>query len=210
MTVCEGGVEMRLELGLYAFAESVLDFNREIYRVRVCAEATYDSDGKLIFKIEMIYPELPNTRYIELSFAEEGCVLMRLSELPGGRIAEPFLESLPVTNPKLAFAKQILERRFGSDFLASKLERIFSPALLLVREDADDAEAILAREEESAEADNRTVRTVLALVARFIKDDPVRADTDEDSERDEEPGFLSSIIKRFTDFGRPKSPKQSQ
>ena len=208
MTVTEGKSEKRLQLGLYGFAESVLDFNGELYKVMACAEASYDTDGKPMFRIELAYPELPNTRYIELSFAEDGCVLMKLSERPNSRIAEPFLESLPVTNPKLAFARQMLERRYGSGFLASRLERIFCPSLLLIREDADSREELLRREEDIAEADNRTVRSILSLVERFIKDAPVREETYEETERAEEQGFFGSIIKRFTDFARPKNTKQ--
>lgn len=208
MTVTERGALHRLEIGLYGFSETVLDFNGELYKIKVSGEATYDVGGKPVFRIELVYPELPNARYIELSPTDEGRVLMKLHELPNSRIAEPFLESLPVTNPKLAFAKQMLERRFGADFLRLKLERVFSPTLLLVREDADDAVAVLEGEEELAEADNRTVRSILALVSRFIKEDPALEDTGEDTERAEGQGFLGGIIKRFADFARQKNPKQ--
>ncbi len=208
MTVTERGALHRLEIGLYGFSDTVLDFNGELYRIKVSGEATYDVDGKPIFRIELVYPELPNSRYIELSPTEKGGVLMKLYERPNSRIVLPFLESLPVTNPKLAFAKQMLERRFGGDFLSLKLERVFSPTLLLVREDADDAAAILEGEEELAEADNRTVRSILALISRFIKEDPATEDTGEDTERREGQGFLGGIIKRLADFARPKNPKQ--
>lgn len=208
LTVIEGKREKRLELGIYGFAESTLDFNGELYTVKACAEASYDTDGKPIFRIELVYPEIPNTRYIELSPADEDCVLMRLSERPNNRIVEPFLESLPVTNPKLAFANQMLERRYGSDFLSARLERVFCPSLLLIKEDADLREEILLREEDIAEADNRAVRNILSLVERFIKDAPVREESYEETERAEEQGFLGSIIKKFTDFARQKNQKQ--
>ena len=208
LAVIEGKREKRLELGLYGFAESTLDFNGELYTVKACAEASYDADGKSIFRIELVYPEIPNTRYIELSLADEDCVLMRLYERPNNRIAEPFLESLPVTNPKLAFAKQMLERRYGSDFLSARLERVFCPSLLLIKEDADLREEILLREEDIAEADNRAVRNILSLVERFIKDAPVREESYVETERAEEQGFLGSIIKKFTDFARQKNQKQ--
>ena len=208
LAVIEGKREKRLELGLYGFAESTLDFNGELYTVKACAEASYDTDGKPIFRIELVYPEIPNTRYIELSLADEDCVLMRLSERPNNRIAEPFLESLPVTNPKLAFAKQMLERRYGSDFLSARLERVFCPSLLLIKENADLREEILLREEDIAEADNRAVRNILSLVERFIKDAPVREESYEETERAEEQGFLGSIIKKFTDFAKQKNQKQ--
>ena len=134
----------------------MLDFNGELYRVRASGEAAYGFDGKPVFKIELAYPELPNSRFIELSAVPGEGFLMKLYESPDNRIAESFIETLHVTNPRLAFAKQLLERRLGADYLKNKLGAIFSPSLLLVDERAELREDILAREESSAEAENKT------------------------------------------------------
>lgn len=197
MSVTEGDAVYKLEIGLFGFSDSVLDFNGELYRVRASGEAAYGFDGKPVFKIELAYPELPNSRFIELSAVPGEGFLMKLYESPDNRIAESFIETLHVTNPRLAFAKQLLERRLGADYLKNKLGAIFSPSLLLVDERAELREDILAREESSAEAENKTVKNIFALISRFIREDPVPDEASDIGEESDKQGFFGGLIERI-------------
>ena len=189
--------EHRLEIGLYSHAASVLDFNGEKYRVMALGEATYDAAGAPLYRIELVFPELPNTRVIELHSGGDSALLARFYETPGAKIAAPLLESLPIMNPKVSFAKQLLDRRFGGDFLEKRLERIFSPSLLLVREGAPRAAEMLLYEEETASAENASVSAVIKLLLRFLKEDPLPEPIVDEGEEAESPGVLGSVLERI-------------
>lgn len=187
--------EHRLEIGLYSHAETVLDFNGERYLAAVLGEASYDSSGARVYRIELVFPELPNTMVIELQPREGDLIYMSFSETPGARIAAPLLESLPLTNPRAAFAKQILDKRFGADFLERRLERVFSPSLLLVRSGSPREDEILRLETERAREDNAAIDALVGLLHRFSKEEH-RELPPEDCEA-EEGSVLGGILERI-------------
>ena len=196
LTVKSGDAEHRLEIGLYGFRETLLDFNGEKYTVRALGESTYADDGAPLYRITLLFPELPNTRFLELRPVGDGSMLLSFTETPGKRIASSFLESLPVTNPKLSFAKQMLERRFGADFLERRLERLFSPSLTLVERGSAREAEILAYEEMLAATDNAAVDSLMNLVSRFLKEDPLPEVSSEDS-AEESGGALYGVLERI-------------
>ncbi len=192
----EGGERNRLEIGLYDHAEGIFELRGEKYLARAVGEATYDIDGKPMFRIEIVFPELPNTRIMELFGAGDEAMLLKLSERPNNRIAEPFLESIPVMNPKLAFAKQMLDRRFGNDFLKSKLARIFSPSLMLIRADAERADELIAYEEELEREETRSVRLLVSMLLRFMKGE-VEEEIPDAPPEEEKRGFFSELMEKI-------------
>lgn len=187
----------RLEVGLYRHAESVLDINGEKYRVCALGEATYDASGAPLYRIELVFPELPNTRVIELHPAGSDAMLARFYETPGASIAAPLLESLPMVNPKISFAKQLLDKRFGMDFIEKRMERVFSPSLLLVRSGCEREEELIRYEEELAREDNASVVAVMGLIQRFLREEPLPAPTAEDGEPEESGGALFGMLERI-------------
>lgn len=196
MIISEGGAVQRIEIGLYSHKETHLEYNREKYIARIMGEATYDVEGKPMFKIEMIFPELPNARMIELYAAGEDAFMMKLSESPNNRIAEPFIESLPVTNPRFAFAKQLLDRRFGGDFLKSKLARLFFPTLLIVREGAEREEELISYDAELFREETRSASVLVSMLLKFMKSDSDDEITDASPE-EERRGFFSELFERI-------------
>ena len=126
----EGGMEYRLEVGLYDFKTTVLNFNGERYIVRAMGEAMEDEDRNMVYKIELLFPEMPNSRKMKFTLSESGRLVLRMTEIPNAKIAEPLVESIYTTNPKLAFAVNLLERRLGDKFINRKLESLFSPTLI--------------------------------------------------------------------------------
>ena len=149
----EGGVDYTLELGLYEYKETVLDFAGEPYIVRALAVAIRDEDYKNVYKIELIFPEMPNRRAIKLSFPEEGELLVRMDEMPNQRIATSFMESMPVTNPKTELLSKLLGRRLGENFLEEKITELFAPILVGARYGSSEFDAILEEQEEALQAE---------------------------------------------------------
>lgn len=170
----EGGIEYRFEIGLYGYASTVLNFNGEKYIARAMGEASEDRDGRRIYKVELILPEMPNTRKLRFSFGDEGRLIFRMTEVPDSRLAEPLVEAIYTTNPKLAFAVKMLERRLGDKFVIRKLESLFSPTLIGANPKLKDYGDIIADEKARAEEAKRATGAISALILKAA--DEVRDD----------------------------------
>ncbi len=162
----EGGVEYKLEVGLYDFKTTVLNFNGERYIVSAMGEATEDEDRNMVYKIELLFPEMPNSRKIKFTLKEGGKLVMRMTEIPDAKIAEPLVESIYTTNPKLAFAVNLLERRLGDKFINRKLESVFSPTLVGADTKSDRYYDIVANERARAEEVSRSTKAISALIMK--------------------------------------------
>lgn len=160
----EGGINYRLEVGIYAFKTTVLNFNGEKYIVRALGEAAFNDDGHRIYKIALVFPEMPNSRKIKFTFGEDGRLVMKMSEIPNEKIAEPLVEGIYATNPKFAFAVKMLERRLGDRFINRKLESIFSPVLIGADTHSKRYTDILADEKARAEEAKRSTGAISALI----------------------------------------------
>lgn len=170
----EGGIEYRLEVGLYDFKTTVINFNGEQYMVRAMGEAMEDEDRDMVYKIELLFPEMPNSRKMKFTLSDNGKLVLRMTEIPNAKIAEPLVESIYTTNPKLAFAVNLLERRLGDKFINRKLESIFSPTLVGANTGSEQYYDIVADEKARAEEVSRSTKAISALIMRAagdIKDD---------------------------------------
>ncbi len=164
MTSREGGVNYTLEIGLYEYKRTVLNFNGEKYIVSALGEATADRDGHRTYKISLILPEMPNSRLISVSFSADGRLMFRMEENPNSKLAEPIVEGIYTTNPKLAFAVKLLERRLGDRFLNRKLDDVFAPTLIGANVRSDHYTDIVADEKARAEEASRQVGAISALI----------------------------------------------
>lgn len=167
---CEGGASYEVNVGLYGYKRQMLDFRGERYIVAVMGEALSDAEGSEEFRIEFVFPEMPNTRMIKLKIAEDGAVRLELSEMPNNKIVDKVLESVSETSAIARFAIGLLSRRYGEGFLERKAEEVFSPKLLAVRVDFPECERILRDEEEKSAEEGVGVRLVRAVVGRFFKE----------------------------------------
>ncbi len=160
----EGGTEYRFEIGLYDYKTTVLNFLGEKYIIKALGEATSDEDGHKIYLIDIVLPEMPNSRRMRLSFGEDGRLILRMTENPNEKIAEPLVEGIYTMNPKFAFAVKLLERRLGDRFINRKLEALFSPTLIGANTHSKKYADIIADEKARAEEANRTTAAISALI----------------------------------------------
>ena len=200
MSFNEGGCSYRLEVGLYDFKETVLEYHGERYMVNVIGEAMEDEDRNMLFKVELLFPEMPNTRMLKFSVPEDGRLLMRMSELPNENIANDLFEDLAVSNPKLAFALDMLERRIGRNFIRRKLHSAFAPELIGAKVGSESYTKTLDEEREKQKAGAKNNKVIDAVIDKFLKED--------EDEEDEEPrapfrAFLSEVMERI----KAKLPK---
>ncbi len=192
-TVFEGGVSYPMEIGFSDFKESVIDYHGEKYLVRVMAEAMEDEDRNMLYKLELIFPELPNHRMLKLSFREDGALVVRMSEVPNNRIADIFFDELDTNNPRIAFIYDMLEKRFGKDFVQKKLRETFAPTLIGARVGAVNYTEIMDAEREKLKARVRTIKLINAVIEKLIHDEDQMDEADRGGFRQ----FIGDIVDRI-------------
>ena len=166
----EGSVEYKIEIGLYDFKTTVVNFDGEKYIVRAMGEAMEDEDRNMIYKIELLLPEMPNSRKIKLSLSEDGKLVVRMTEIPNHKIAEPLVDAIYTTNPKFAFAVGMLEKRLGDKFIVRKLESLFSPTFVGVNVLSRDYSRQLEGEKIKAEAETSGAKSIASLLLKLTKE----------------------------------------
>ena len=170
MTVIEGGVSYDVPIGFYSYAESVVDFSGEKYKVLAIAERRLDEDRNPIYVIEIIFPELPNTRILKITHTDEG-ILVRMSENPNEKIVEKFLESI---NPsgKSGFITGLIEKKMGEGFIKDKMKALFNPALFAINTDNPGFREILEKDNAAiAEANEKSAKLIKTLISSFISNE---------------------------------------
>ena len=183
----EGGTSYCLEVGFSSFKEAVIDFHGEKYIARVMGEAMEDEDRNMLYKLEIIFPELPNSRMMKFSYTDDGRLIARFSEMPSEKIAEVFLKEMNGTNPKMTSYMNLIERRLGKNATGKRIADAFSPALIGARIGSPAYAVVMDEERERAHLDDRTARLIDLVVNKLLHED------EEDSER----GFIGDIVDKI-------------
>ena len=167
ISAIEGGREFSIPVGLYDFIPSIQNYDGEDYKICAIAEAIEDEDRNPVFKIELVFPELPNTRMIKIYPVSDG-IHLRLAETPNNAVAERFIGSM-MNGGKMEFAMNMIERKVGEDFIERKLDGMFNPTLLGVDMSIESWQSIIdERNTEKAEQNERSGRLVRTMVSRFV------------------------------------------
>ncbi|MBQ8321299.1 MAG: serine hydrolase [Clostridia bacterium] len=167
----ESGVDYRVEVGFYGYSATVLDFRGEKYIVKVMGESIRGASGEREFRIEFLFPELPNTRMIKIIVPREDRIRVDFSELPDNRIIDEIVNKVPGESPVIAIAIGLLERGFGEDFINKRIGEAFNPALIGADMDYEGYGAIIDGEIYSQRERARTARLFRLIVNRFFKDE---------------------------------------
>lgn len=192
----EGGRAYCLAVGFSSFKETVIDFHGEKYVARVMGEAMEDEDRNMLYKLEIIFPELPNSRMIKFALEEDGRLVARLSEMPSEKIAEVFLKEMNGTNPKLTLYMNLIERRLGKNATGKRITDAFSPTLIGARIDSPCYAAVMDEGRARAHLQNRSSRWIDALVNKLLHED----------ETDSEHGFIGDMVGKL----KRKIPKKQK
>jgi len=193
----EGGVSYRLEIGFSEFKETVIDFHGEKYIVRVMGEAMEDEDRNMLYKLELLFPELPNTRMIKFSFTDEDKLLMRMSEMPNEKIADVFLKELNGTNPKMSSYMGLIDKHLGKNTSHKRILDTFAPQLTGARIGSENYARIMDEEREKQRLLQKTTKWIDVLIDKLLHDED-----DDDSPR----GFIGEIVDRI----KLKIPKKQK
>jgi hypothetical protein len=192
MVVLDGGVEYKIHLGIYEYVENVIDVCGDKFIVNALCEARVTAEGEPVYRIELCFPEMPNTRMIEITRPDFRRIAVEFTEIPNHRIVES-LVSKASSGAVMGFVTDLLERRFGEGFIERKLESTFAPTLIGADERHEKYREIVDAEERARREESRVVRMIRGVVDRFFKEDEERA-----GEEKEKPKFpLSSILGLF-------------
>lgn len=176
LSFTESGVTHTLAVGLYEYKGTVLDFRGEKYIVRCMGEALAGRDGEFEYRIEMVFPELPNARMLRIIREGSDRLVLELLEIPNNKIAENLLSRISETNSVASISIDILERRFGEGIIAGTLKKAFCPMLIGADTSSVECEKIISEENQRAKSESRAVKLIRAVVDRFFKDNDDGAD----------------------------------
>jgi hypothetical protein len=190
----EAGDEYELEVGLYEYATTVLDFRGEKYIVGAIGDAVFGPVGEPEYRIELIFPELPNTRMIKIIPTEEGRVSIELSEVPNDKVIAALIDRIPELGFAAKLAYSQIERIYGNGCVNDFVARAFAPTLTGVDTSRDGWEDALSELNRIAGEQSRSVTLLKAFVERFISVDDEK---DKASEDGKHRGIFGGIIDRI-------------
>ena len=170
MSFTESGIEQSIEIGLYGYSESVLNFKGELYKTLCMGEVHQLSSGGTEYRIELIFSEMPNTRMITVTRSYEGVYDVKFSEMPNGEIIRALIARLPERSTVASLAMDILKRKWGEDFVKNKLEEIFTPSVKGFDSELDDLTQLISDEEKNSEGKSRLERLLRMIVTKFFKE----------------------------------------
>ena len=171
LNVTEGKNVYKIPIGLYGYSDTVLSFGGESYIVKALGECAVDEDGNTVYKIKLLFPELPNTRLIKISHAPDG-ITLKMSEAPNEKIAESFLDSM-TKDAKTAFALGFVEKKMGSGFLKNKIASSFNPTLSGINTKIHGWESVILNDNlRLAEEREKSSRFINDLISKFLNDKP--------------------------------------
>lgn len=189
ITFTEGAQKISFTAGLYAPKENVLDFCGEKYIAAASAEATVDSEGRELYKIELNFVEMPNSRQIRLYPDGKGRIRVVMTETPNEKLVEPFLDMIADSNKKISLGIDFIKRKFGKDYLEKKIRSVFAPELLAVSEKLENCREIIEAEETEINQQINVGKSLAALLSRFVGS--------EDGEEQTKNSVFSSILGFF-------------
>ena len=146
LNVTEGGVNYIYRIGIYDYEFTELDYCGEKYTVGVLAAPDFDMPNGWAYHMEFIFPELPNSRMINLFLCPNGFMKVEMTETPDSNIAESFIDSIPAMSPKINFAMNMLESNLGRNFIEKRVSELFSSTLSAISEKGTSFEALIANE----------------------------------------------------------------
>lgn len=168
LTVREREDVHKLEIGLYGYKSTVLSFRGERYMVRAVGEAETNPDGSSGYRVELIYPELPNT--LMMRFKRTLCdrIAVSITENPNLGVVDSLATRLVDSRTSALMIMRMLEARFGVDVIRDKIERSFITDFVLADAGVEGYMDIVREQNEIAKYDSALVKTIKNVVNKYI------------------------------------------
>ena len=164
----EATVSIDITFGLFSHVRGEIDVLGEKYSIMAMAEAEHTPSGDVIYKLEIIFPELPNSRRMTLERTELGRLHVRMYEMPDERITDAFVDAIPTLSGRIGLGYRLLEQNLGKNFIEGKLRELFSPEFTAFSTDSADHDAALREENERIAEIIASSRLVRSLIFNFL------------------------------------------
>lgn len=201
LTVKERDEIHKIEIGLYEYKTTVVDFRGEKYIIKAVGEAESNPDGSVAYRVELIYPELPNTLMMRFKKTLPDRIAVSISEIPNSGVVDSMAARLVDSHTTVEMLMNILDSRFGEEVIREKIENTFSPKFVAADTSYEGYEEIVAEEEAIAREDSAFVKTVKGVINKYLKYD------DDDEEERPERG-IKSIFSGLAEKLKNKIKKQ--
>lgn len=129
----EGSESFKIRIGFFAPIRNEVDVRGEKYLISAWAQFVESEDGKPLMKIELILPELPALRRMELLFDDNG-VSVSMLELPSKDVVIDLIENLKAIAPKSALLISLIKPQLEKEYVLDKISSRFEPCLYASRE----------------------------------------------------------------------------
>ena len=167
----EGEEKIEIDFGFYSQVRNVVSFSGERYIINAVADSVEDADGDVVYKLELIFPELPNTRRITLSISDGGKLNVKMREIPDERITDSFVSALPSMSGKYGLLMSFLERNLGQNFIKNKLAELFSPEFSAILSSADGAAEYISEQNAAIAEKIESSKLIRSLIYKFVVPD---------------------------------------
>ena len=164
----ETAAEIEIAFGLYSHVRNEIDVLGEKYTVMAIAKTEHTPSGGIKYNLELLFPELPNSRKITLERTELSRLSVRMTEMPDSKIADAFVDAIPTLSGRAGMLYRVLEQNFGKNFVEGKLRELFSPEFTAVSLDAPDYEAALREENDKVAKIVASSRLIRSLIFNFL------------------------------------------
>lgn len=164
----ERGGPYRIEIGFSDFAQTVLNIRGESYIVRAIGEATEDLDRDVVFKLELVFPEMPNSRRILIRRTSPGRLDMTFSEQPNEGLGSVFADEVLSTNGKLSFFVNMLDGRMGASFFSHRVRETFTRTVFAAKRGTFEYASVLSAAHDERRSYRKSHAVIEAIVNRFI------------------------------------------
>lgn len=128
----EGEEKYTLPIGFGKGIATQVEFHGEPYWVSTQGEFALDEDLRLVLKCRFSFLEVPNARWLKIFF-EDDRIEIEMNEVPGRKIIFEGLASVSEDVSKTKFIEALVARIDG-EYLAYKIDNLFAPKLLGVKE----------------------------------------------------------------------------
>ena len=189
----EAGEDYLIEFGLGRFISTVIDFRGEKYLVSAIAEVIEDEDRNPVYKFEIIFPEMPNTRKIKITRTDGG-IFIRFSEMPDSRLVTQYTDSF-TGSAIVMVALAAMKKRMGEGFIESLSARLFEPSLVGIKSEEERFEELMKSEIARLKKETERYSQLIGIVNHFVKD----SDDGERAERRGPVALLGDFLRRRRD-----------
>ena len=201
LTVKEREEIHKIEVGLYEYKTTVVDFRGEKYIIKAIGEAESNPDGSAAYRVELLYPELPNTLMMRFKKTLPDRIAVSISEIPNSGVVDSMAVRLVDSHSTVEMLMNLLDSRFGEDVIREKLENTFAPKFVAADTSFEGYEAIVAEEEAIAREDSALVKTIKSVISKYLK-------YDEDEVEEKPEWGIKSIFSGIAEKLKNKMKKQ--